>query len=155
MTETPPAETATQRRSWSPELTKEYILFAEYTSISDGKPNLLGLFSELHPPKLPWTLPNISVVAAFNAPLILAGSKINIELSLLSPSGKKVFETKTDVPVSSPAHVLPSAPLIINYLNSIAGLVFDEEGDYEFIYTIEGRRTASAKLFVQLRPQSK
>ena len=112
-------------------------VLADYANISkEGKLNILGVFTEVNPPFLPWNLPQMYVVVSMEAGTSEAGIEMPFRILLWDADGKEIlnFEQK----VSTPAPNRPGARATINNIIGLAGIPFSKPGEYAFYIHVAG-----------------
>lgn len=121
---------------------------ADYANVTDsGKLNIMGIFGQLNPPKLPFRLPTMYLVLSLWSNLAEVGSTKDITIRLIGQDGDLVLEAATKTVVSPPA--LPnkgvSEAASVLMLNN---LQFDRPGDYQFCILINGETKETIDLRV-------
>jgi hypothetical protein len=112
-------------------------VLADYANTSkEGKLNILGVFSEINPPFLPWNLPQMYVVVSMEAGPSEAGIDMPFSILLWDGDGKEIakIEQKISIPVSS----RPGARATINSIIGLAGVPFNKPGEYAFYIRVAG-----------------
>ena len=125
-------------------------LLADYANVTkEGKLNLLGLFSMINAPSLPWTHPQMQLVLSLEATPAEWDSSKKVEIKLLDADGNTKLTIGSDLKVprgQSGRNVLISSIIAINNLR------FDTEGDYAFHILIGGDDKKSIPLRVNFVP---
>src|SRR4030043_122421 len=79
-------------------------VLADYANISkEGKLNILGVFTEVNPPFLPWNLPQMYLVVSMEAGASEAGIEMPFRILLWDADGKETLniEQKVSTPTTS------------------------------------------------------
>ncbi len=111
-------------------------LLADYANVTkEGKLNLLGLFSMINAPSLPWTHPQMQLVLSLEATPAECDSSKKVEIKLLDADGNSKLTIGSDLKVPKGE---AGRSVIINSIIAINNLRFDTAGDYAFHILIGG-----------------
>jgi len=124
-----------------------FAVLADYASLSqEGKLNVLGIFGEINPPQLPFALPMMYLVLAYEAGVAEIGTDKIVRIVLLDSDGKQLLglEQTNKVPQAK----RPGSRVSVNHLIGLAGIRFDHAGDYAFSVLIGGEEKKSVPLRV-------
>ena len=109
----------------------ELAALADYVNISrEGKLNILGIFQEISPPVLPFALPQMYLVAVYNASPAEVGMEKNIRIILIDADANSILDIQQSVTVPQPKW--PGSKVILNQVTGLAGVKFEKPGDYQF-----------------------
>lgn len=131
----------------------DFMLLADAaTATPDGKLFIHGGgVSRLNPPSLPWTQPQLGLVARFVMDLDDYGRPHEIQLSAAAPSGTLLIP-----PAQLPVEPAPrpdttagdEEEVYMNMALGLASLTFGEEGVYRFDLRLDGELVRSLPLAV-------
>ncbi len=126
-------------------------LLADYANVTkEGKLNLLGLFSMINAPSLPWTHPQMQLVLSLEATPAEWDSSKKVEIKLLDADGNTKLAIGSDLKVPRGQ---PGRNVLINSIIAINNLRFDTEGDYAFHILIGGDDKKAIPLRVNFVPR--
>lgn len=112
-------------------------VLADYANISkEGKLNILGVFTEVNPPLLPWNLPQMYIVVSMEAGTSEAGTEMPFRILLWDGDGKEILNLEQKVPIPAPSR--PGARATINNIIGLAGVPFNKPGEYAFYIHVAG-----------------
>lgn len=122
-------------------------VLADYANVSkDGKLNIMGIFQEINPPTLPFSLPQMYLVLSLSAGPAESGATRDMRIALLHSDGEEVLTVEAEMPVPSPTR--PGSRAYINEAIGLAGVTFERPGDYAFSLLIGDDEKASVPLHV-------
>jgi len=125
-------------------------LLADYANVTkDGKLNLMGVFTIINAPALPWVHPQMQLVLQFEVGPADWDTEKGIEIQLLGTDGNQLSAIKGNVKVTRPQL---ARPLQINSIMSINNLKFSNEGDYVFLVRLDGEIKREIPLRVNYVP---
>jgi len=114
-------------------------VLADYANISkEGKLNILGVFSEINPPVLPWNLPQMYVVVSMEAEPSEAGIDMPFSILLWDGDGKEILNLEQKLPIPAPGR--PGTRTTINNIIGLAGIPFNNAGEYAFYIRVAGQQ---------------
>lgn len=114
-------------------------VLADYANTSkEGKLNILGVFSEISPPVLPWNLPQMYVVVSMEAEPSEAGIEMPFSTLLWDGDGKEILSIEQKIIVPQPSR--PGAHTTINNIIALAGVPFNKPGEYAFYIRVAGEQ---------------
>lgn len=120
---------------------------ADYANISrEGKLNILGVFSEINPPSLPFRLPQMFLVASIETAATEAGREFPVQVLLVDDDGDERLSLEQTLAVPPPPR--PGEGRTINQIMGLAGIRFDQAGHYAFHILISGEERRSIRLRV-------
>ena len=126
-------------------------LLADYANVTkEGKLNLLGLFSMINAPSLPWTHPQMQLVLSLEATPAEWDSSKKVEIKLLDADGNTKFTISSELKVPRGQS---GRNVVINSIIAINNLRFDTEGDYAFHVLIGEDDKARIPLRVNFVPR--
>jgi hypothetical protein len=124
-----------------------WVVAADYASYSEGKPNILGAFSEIRAVTLPVTLPQVHIVASLLVSTEDVGAPHHIEYALLSPSGRAVSQMAVTVDVQDRP---PEGEMgIANHIIVLHQVTFSEEGEHRLRVLIDGEKDRAIPIYVR------
>jgi len=127
-------------------------VLADYANVSqEGKANIMGVFSEVNPPELPFALPMMYLIVTFTASPAEIGSEKTLRVTLMDSDGNQVLSLESPVVVPKPAR--PGNPVQLNSILGLGGVRFDQAGDYQFSILVDGDEKTSLPLHVN-KPKS-
>jgi hypothetical protein len=127
-------------------------VLADYASISrEGKLNIMGVFGEINPPVMPFQLPTMFVVAAFQASPAEVGQEKVLRVALLDSDGKELLALEQSMVV--PPSRLPGSPTDLQAIFCLNGIPFQRAGTYAFHFLVGGETKTTVPLRVN-EPQS-
>lgn len=122
-------------------------VLADYANVSqDGKLNIMGIFQEVNAPSLPFPLPQMYLVMSLSAGPAEFNSQRQIRVVLLRADGQEILGLEGHVQVPEP--VRAGSRAYINETIGLAGVQFDQAGDYGFSILIGGDEKATVPLHV-------
>ena len=125
-------------------------LLADYANVTrEGKPNVMGLFTIINAPVLPWTHPQMQLVLEFEAGSAEWDTEKKIEIKLLDADANQVFTVGGTAKVPRGE---PGRRVRINTILTINNVKFNAEGDYIFAVLIGGDTKKEIPLRVNFAP---
>ena len=122
-------------------------VLADYANVSqDGKLNIMGIFQEINPPALPFTLPQMYLVLAFTAGPAEFNTERRLRIPLLHSDGQEILAMEADMRV--PSSRRPGSRAYIKETIGLAGVTFPRSGDYAFSILIGDDEKASVPIHV-------
>jgi hypothetical protein len=122
-------------------------VLADYANVSqDGKLNIMGIFQEINAPELPLQLPQMYLVLSFTAGPAEFGLVRDIRVVLLHSDGQEVFALEAQMQVPNAAR--PGRRAYINETIGLAGVPFQQAGDYAFSILVGDDEKATVPLYV-------
>lgn len=124
----------------------ELFVLADYAADQGGKLTIVGIFDTLGGPMLPIVHPHCSIAVKMRFEKIEEGKK-RIRLNLSDADGKLVIpsiDMPIEVRLGDDQHTTTS-----QIVANIAGLKFENPGEYSFDIAIDGRHESSIPLFVR------
>ena len=113
-------------------------VLADHASISrEGKLNIMGIFDEINPPSLPFALPILYVVVSYGTRATEFETDKTLEIALQTQDGEILVRLQQEVHVPRPSR--PGARGTVNQVHALAGLPFQEAGDYQFVISVDGQ----------------
>ena len=126
----------------------QYLALCDQVIVgTDGRPSLIGIFSDLQAQSVPFTLPRLAVVAR----LLFTAEEFNrsyrVEVAITDPAGTELGRPGGDV-------TLPAPPPGAESLAIDLPLQFDlfevaRTGRYTFVLHVDGAAVAGAQLNVR------
>jgi hypothetical protein len=128
-------------------------VLADYANISqEGKVNVLGIFSEINPPVLPFVLPQMYLIVSFEAGAAEIGMQKHFRITLLEQDGTELLALESEAVVPQPLR--PGAHAYMNQVIGLSGITFDRPGDYAFQILVGGEEKRAVPLRVNEPPTS-
>jgi hypothetical protein len=122
-------------------------VLADYANLSqDGKLNIMGIFQEINPPTMPFTLPQMYLVMSFSAGPAEFNTTRDIRIPLLHSDGQEILAMEAQMRV--PRARRPGSRAYINETIGLAGTTFPQAGDYAFHILIGDDEKAVVPLHV-------
>ncbi len=113
-------------------------VLADFASISrEGKLNIMGIFDEINPSKLPVSLPIFYVVVSYSTGAVEFDSDKDVEVALQNEDGQVLVRLRQPLHIPRPQR--PGTRGTVNQVNALVGLPFQEPGNYEFVISVDGR----------------
>jgi hypothetical protein len=113
-------------------------VLADHASISlEGKLNIMGIFDEINPPRLPVALPIFYVVVSYSTRATEFEADKNLEIALQTEDGRILVRLQQLVHVPRPPR--PGARGTVNQVHALVGLPFEDEGSYQFVISVDGQ----------------
>jgi hypothetical protein len=129
------------------ELEVTLAVLADYANVShDGKLNIMGIFQEVNAPSLPYPLPQMYLVMSFSAGPAEFDTQRQIRIVLLRADGQQILNLEGQMQVPQPAR--PGSRAYINETIGLAGVTFDQAGDYGLSILVGGDEKATVPLHV-------
>lgn len=125
-------------------------VLADYANVTkEDKLNLLGLFTKINAPALPWVHPQMQLVVVFEAGPPEWETRKQIEIKLLDADGAEKWALRGE-------QKLPKGeagrPVTLNLILALNNLRFETAGDYSFAVLVAGETKATVPFQVVLRP---
>jgi hypothetical protein len=122
-------------------------VLADYANVSqDGKLNIMGIFQEINAPSLPFPLPQMFLVITFEAGPAEFDTHKQIRIVLLDGDGREKIALAGEVQVPRPKR--RGSRAYINEAIGLAGVSFEEAGDYHFAILVGGETKETVPLHV-------
>jgi hypothetical protein len=122
-------------------------VLSDFASVTqEGKLNIMGIFGEVNPPGLPFSLPLMYLVIVFDASPAEVGSEKNVRVVMLDGEGREGLKVENTMAV--PAAGRPGRRTSFNAILALQGVTFTQPGDYEFSILINGEEKRSVPLRV-------
>ena len=129
----------------------QYVAVCDHVLVgADGKPSLIGVFSDIQAPQVPVTLPRLAFAARLLFTADEAGKTYKIEVVITDPKGNEIARPGGEISV-------PQAPIGIDSLAADLPMLFDmfglpDYGRYTFMLTVDGKPTAGVQVSVRQAP---
>lgn len=121
-------------------------VLADYANVSkEGKLNILGVFSEINPPSLPFKLPQMYLVLSVEIAPTEKLSELPTKILLWDEDGDERLSLEQTLQLPPLEGARERA---INQVVGLAGVRFDRPGDYAFHILMAGEERRSLKLRV-------
>ena len=116
------------------------------STTAEGKLNILGIFDQMSPPSLPFALPLFYIVVTYEAGPAEVGTSKTTEIVLQDSDGGARARLRQEIVV--PPARRPGSRSVINQINALVGLQFEQAGDYQFVILVNGEEKGSLRLHV-------
>ena len=111
-------------------------LLADYANVTkEGKLNVMGLFTAIRAPVLPWVHPQMQLIIELEASPAEWESHKEIEIKLLNTDAKQLLSLNANLTVPRGQSGKRSQ---INSIMAFGNVKFESEGDYVFAIMIGG-----------------
>lgn len=126
----------------------QYVAVCDHVLVgADGKPSLIGVFSDIQAQSVPVTLPRLAFAARILFTADEAGKTYRIEVVIKDPKGNELARPGGEITV-------PPAPNNIDSLAADLPMLFDmfglpEFGRYTFMLEVDGKQTAGVQIAVR------
>ncbi len=122
-------------------------VLSDFASVTqEGKLNIMGIFGEVNPPGLPFSLPLMYLVIVFDASPAEIGSDKNVRVVMLDGEGREGLRIENTLAV--PPGGRPGHRANFNAILALQGVTFQQPGDYQFSILINGEEKRSVPLRV-------
>lgn len=122
-------------------------VLADYANLSrEGKLNVMGIFSNINPSKIPFNLPMAYIVTSFEASLAEVNTNKTVRLALIDVEGGELFGVEQELIVPQPP--LPGVRPNMTGIMAVNNLRFEKSGDYQLSVLINGEEKRSVPLRV-------
>ena len=122
-------------------------VLSDFASVTqEGKLNIMGIFGEVNPPGLPFSLPLMYLVIVFDASPAEIGSEKSIRVVMLDGEGREGLRIENNLAV--PPAGRPGHRVNFNAILALQGVTFQQPGDYQFSVLINGEEKRSVPLRV-------
>lgn len=125
-------------------------LLADYANVTkESKLNVMGIFSVINAPVIPWVHPQMQLVLGFVAGPAEWETDKEIQVKLLNADGKQLLAVSggTKVPKGEAGR-----PVQLNMILTLSNVKFDTEGDYQFSILVGGEIKTDISLSVNHVP---
>jgi len=125
----------------------KFALLGDYAIIADnGKISVMGLFDAINAPALPFQIPAMFLVIAFEGESTEVGHDFALEMQLWAEDGQRVFEHSKTFRFPPPNR--PGGKSGHNEILSLFGFPVNSAGDYAFVIMVNGEERARVPLRV-------
>jgi len=125
-------------------------LLADYANVTqESKLNVMGIFSIINAPVLPWVHPQMQLILEFEAGPAEWETDKEVQVKLLDADGKQLLTVGGVVKVPKGK---AGKRVQINNILTLGNVKFDREGDYAFAVLIGGETKAEIPLTVNCVP---
>lgn len=125
---------------------------ADYASTSaDGKLNILGVFTEVNAPQLPFQLPQMYLVLSYEVSAAESAAEKQIEITLRDSNDDAVMVLREVIKV--PQQMALKDVVVLNQVVGLANLTFSKSGTYQFVISIDGEHKRAVILHVNEGPE--
>jgi hypothetical protein len=122
-------------------------LLCDYANVSsDGKLNIMGIYTEIQPTGFPAIVPTSYLVVLLVASPAEANTQRSVRSVLMDMDGKEMGWVEQTFTV--PAVARPGMRSTINLITRLDGMVFPKPGDYSFSILVGGDEKASVPVHV-------
>ncbi|MBA7663758.1 hypothetical protein ES703_71806 [subsurface metagenome] len=125
-------------------------LLADYVNMTpEGKLNLMGLFTVINAPTLPWSHPQMQLVLQMEADPAEWGKQKKIEIILMDQDANTILTIGSELTVPKGKS---GKPVQINTILNFHNVTFKTAGDYAFVILIGGETKERIPLRVNHSP---
>lgn len=122
-------------------------VLCDFSSLTrEGKLNILGVFHEINPPSLPYSLPTMFLVVSFEASAAEVGQEKQISVILMDSDAQPLLRLESTLRV--PKTTRPGRRAQMNAVLGLNGIRFERPGDYAFSIQVGGEEKRSLPLRV-------
>jgi hypothetical protein len=121
-------------------------LLADYANVTrEGKMNVMGLFTIINAPALPWIHPQMQLILELEASPAEWDSQKDIQIKLLDADANQVLSVQGNVKVPRGE---AGRRVHINSIMTFGNVKFNAEGDYTFAILVGGETKKEISLRV-------
>lgn len=125
-------------------------LLADYANVTrEGKLNVMGLFTIINAPALPWVHPQMQLVLELEAGPAEWDTQKDVEIKLLDADANQILAVRGSVKVPRGE---AGKRVRINSIMTFGNVKFDAEGDYIFAILVGGETKKEIPLRVNYVP---
>ena len=125
-------------------------LLADYANITrEGKLNVMGLFTIINAPIIPWTHPQMQLVLELEADPAEWDTQKNIDIKLMDADANQLLSIQGGIKVPRGQSGQPSR---INSIMTFVNIKFNSVGDYAFVILIGGETKTRVPLRINHVP---
>ena len=122
-------------------------VLADYANqTAEGKVNIMGIFSTINPPVLPFVLPTMYLVITYVASAAEVGREQVLEVLLMDSEARRLLGLKSALVV--PPAARPGAPTEVSTVLCLNGVRFEKSDDYQFSILVGGQERQTLPLRV-------
>lgn len=111
-----------------------------------NKLNVLGVFTNINTPVLPYHHPAMTLVLKFDADPVEENTDKNIQIVLVDPDGREL--NRFDIQSHLPADPTPGAPIEVLIQLTLNGVRFERSGPHAYVVLVNGETKARVPLNV-------
>lgn len=127
-------------------------LLADYANVTrEGKLNVMGLFTIINAPRLPWVHPQMQVVLQLEAGAAEWETQKDIQVKLLDADANSLLDVRGSVKIPRGE---AGRRVHVNSIMTFANVKFQTEGDYVFAILIGGETKKELPLRVMHVPKA-
>ncbi len=133
----------------------DYFIVAEAAYGHEGRLFIHGSLTNVAPPTLPWTHPQLALVLRIDVAPEDEGLTHTIVVRLVNAAGDDVAPTvNVEVPPDGIPERQPDRAIHLQAVLTIANVPFEQSGPYDFIAEIDGEEAGQERIFVHPPPES-
>lgn len=117
---------------------------------ANNKLNVLGVFSQLNPPVLPYQHPAMTLVLKFDADPVEGDTDKDIRVVLVDPDGREL--QRMDIQSHLPESSGPGLRIEVLMQLTLNGVYFERAGPHAFVVLVGGETRARVPLTVAAAP---
>ena len=126
----------------------QYVAVCDHVLVgADGKPSLIGVFSDIQAVQVPVTLPRLAFAARILLTAEETGKTYNVELIITDPKGNEIARPSGEIGVPPAPTGVDSLAIDLPMLLDMFGL--PEFGRYTFMLAIDGEPKAGVQIAVR------
>ncbi len=127
-------------------------LLADYANVTrEGKLNVMGLFTIINAPRLPWVHPQMQVILQLEAGAAEWETQKDIQVKLLDADANSLLDVRGSVKIPRGE---AGRRVHVNSIMTFANVKFQTEGDYVFAILIGGETKKELPLRVMHVPKA-
>lgn len=127
----------------------QYVALCDQVVLAvDGKPSLIGIFSDVQVPELPVRLPRMSFVARVLFTADETGKGHKVEVQITDPAGNEIGRPGGDVQLPPPPSSLDT--IAVDLPIQMDGFELRTAGRYTFLLHVDGAPAAAVQLAVRI-----
>ena len=126
----------------------QYVAVCDHVLVgADGKPSLIGVFSDIQAVQVPVTLPRLAFAARILLTADETGKTYKVDLIITDPKGNELARPSGDIAVPVAPDGVDSMAIDLPMLLDMFGL--PEFGRYTFMLAIDGEPKAGVQIAVR------
>jgi len=118
---------------------------------ANNKLNVLGAFTHINPPMLPYQHPAMTLVLKFDADPVEENTDKTIQVVLVDPDGREL--NRLDIQSHLPAGDAPGAQIEVLLQLTLNGIRFERPGPHAYVVLVNGETKTRVPLNVVAPPQ--
>ncbi len=129
----------------------QYVAVCDHVLVgADGKPSLIGVFSDIQAVQVPVTLPRLAFAARVLLTNEETGKSYRVEVVIKDPKNNEIARPGGEITVPKAPGDIESIAIDLPMLLDMFGL--PDFGRYTFMLEIDGKATAAVQIVVRQAP---